>query len=465
MKKTVISGSLAILLGLSSCEQRLEVLPTQTIDQATAFTSSKDVEAALIGAYDGLQGGDANGNTYAGGYQYTSELLGAVPAELRFGGTFSNLQELYRKEITTINATAAGLWLRSYVVINRVNNVLANISKVDEAKRNKVEGEARFIRGAVYFELVRLFGKQWNDGQNTANPGVPLVLTPTTVVTESNSLPRNTVAEVYAQAIDDLTKAEGLLPVSNGFYASRNTAAAILSRLYLQQGNFAGARDAAQRVITSARYSLASSFGLAFNSKLALGGSNSPEYVFAIQVNDQDGSNGLNTFFGTTVNGVAGTAGRGDIRVLAPFIAQYQAGDVRGTFFTRAGANTFTNKFLDRFGHVPVVRLTEMILNRAEANLRLSTAIGATPLTDVNTIRGRAAASALTAVTLTDVLKERRLELAFEGFALHDIKRTQGVVIVPTANTVLPFNSPRLILPIPQREIDVNKKLIQNEGY
>jgi len=454
MKNKIILYVSAMLLGFSSCQQRLDVQPTQTIDQTTAFNSSKDVEAALIGAYDGLQT-----DNYSGAFQYTSELLAAVATEVRFGGTFSNLQELYRKELTTINSTAETVWLNSYVVINRVNNVLANIDKVDAAKRNRVEGEARFIRGAVYFELARLYSKQWGEGDNAANPAAPIILTPTTAVTDADKLARNSVAEVYALAIDELTKAEGLLPANNGFYASKTTAAAILSRLYLQQGNFVGARDAANRVITSGKYRLATTFDLAFNSKLTNGGANSPEYVFAIQVNDQDGANSMNTFFGTTIGSIPGTAGRGDIRIQPGFISLYESGDVRGTFFTRAGANTFTNKFLDRFGHVPVVRLAEMILTRAEANLRLSTSLGATPLADVNSIRTRAGAKALTAVDLPAILRERRLELAFEGFALNDIKRTKGTV------GTLPYNSPKLILPVPQREIDVNKQLKQNEGY
>ncbi len=294
-----------MLLGLASCQQRLDVRPTQTIDQTTAFNTSKDVEAALIGAYDGLQT-----DNYSGAFQYTSELLAANATEVRFGGTFANLQELYRKEITTINITAEGIWLSAYVTINRVNSVLTNIDKVDAAKKSRVEGEARFIRGALYFELARLYGRQWGDGDNATNPAVPIILTPTTAVTDANKVARNSVAEVYAQAIDDLTKAENLLPANNGFYASKTSAAAILSRLYLQQSNFALARDAANRVITSGKYRLATTFDAAFNSKLTSGGSNSPEYVFAVQVNDQDGNNSMNTYFGTTVSAIPGTAGR-----------------------------------------------------------------------------------------------------------------------------------------------------------
>jgi len=464
MKKIFILCAVVALTTLNACDKRLDVAPTQTIDQTTALNASKDVEAALIGAYDALQNGTQNGinlDTYSGAFQYTSEILAAVPTEVRFGGTFANLQELYRKEITTINFTAETMWLASYVAINRCNNVLANIDKVTEAKRSRVEGEARFIRGAVYFEMVRYFGKQWADGNNASNPGVPIVTTPTGAVTDANKLPRNSVAEVYAQAIDDLTKAEALVPIANSFYANKSVAAAILARLYLQQGNFAAARDAANRVITSGRFRLVTPFAAAFNSRLNNNGANPAEYVFAVQVNDQDGTNSMNTYFGTTIGSIPGTAGRGDIRVQPAHIALYEAGDARSTFFIRPSANTFTYKFLDRFGNVPVVRLSEMILTRAEANFRLSTTVGAAPLADINLIRARVGLPALTTdrLTLAAILRERKLELAFEGHALHDIKRTGGTV------GALPFNSPKLILPVPQRERDVNPALVQNEGY
>jgi hypothetical protein len=114
---------------------------------------------------------------------------------------------------------------------------------------------------------------------------------------------------------------------------------------------------------------------------------------------------------------------------------------------------------LDRFGDVPVIRLSEMHLTRAEANVRAGTAVGASALTDVNAIRTRAGLAPLNTVSLADVLKERRLELAFEGQFLQDAKRLQ--ISVGT----LAWNSPKLIMPIPQREMDVNKKLVQNEGY
>jgi hypothetical protein len=100
-----------------------------------------------------------------------------------------------------------------------------------------------------------------------------------------------------------------------------------------------------------------------------------------------------------------------------------------------------------------------MYLTRAEANLRAGTAIGDTPINDINVIRNRAGLESLEQVTMENIMRERRLELAFEGHLIHDIKRTKGSV----GN--LPYNSPKLIFPIPQREIDVNPALVQNQGY
>jgi starch-binding outer membrane protein, SusD/RagB family len=465
MKKSFYIYAIAIaFIGLVGCDKNLQdVKPTQSIDQDQSLNTSRDVEAYLIGCYDGIQGTNANGNTFAGGFQYTSELLGHVQnGEVRFAGTFANLLELISKTTTTINSTAEDQWVRSYSVINRCNTVLSALDKVDAAKKARFEGEALFLRGALYFEMARLYGKQWGDGDNATNPAVPLILTPTKVVDASSSVARSSVAQVYTQAINDMTKAIGLLPVANGVYANKGAAYGMLARLYLQQADFVKARAAADSVIASNRYRLVMPFSAAFNTKLYNGGSNPAEYIFAVQASDQDGFNGMNTFFSTTISAIPGTAGRGDIRILAAHKATYDANDDRGKFFIKpsaASTNEFTNKFIDRFGNVVVLRLAEMYLIRAECNFRLNESRGATPLEDINALRTRANATPLTALTLDVILKERRNELAFEGHRLHDIKRTKGTV------GTLQWNDPKLILPVPQREMDVNKTLVQNAGY
>lgn len=436
IKNSLFAG--ALLLSVASCNDKLDVQPTQSIDESTALATEQDVQVTLVGAYDGM----SSTNLYGGGIQFSGELLGD-DREIVFGGTFAILDELWRKTVTIGNTQVRDSWLAAYTTINRANNVLGALDKVSAANKNSFEGQARLIRGAMYFELVRLFAKTWGDGDNAANPGVPLVLTPTRSVTDADFKARNSVAEVYAQVIDDLTKSEQL--------DKNPIAAAILSRVYLAQGNYALARDAANRVIASGEYTLESTFADAFTDE-------STETVFSIVVTDQDGSNAMNTYYASALN-----QGRGDMRVQSKHLALYEAADSRGKFFdtSNAGSRTFTSKFNDRFGDVIVIRLAEMYLTRAEANFRLGTSVGAAPLADVNVIRARAGLTALTAaqLTLPAILKERKLELAFEGQQIHDIKRTKGTV------GTTPYNSNNLVLPIPQREIDVNKKLTQNAGY
>jgi hypothetical protein len=282
-----------------------------------------------------------------------------------------------------------------------------------------------------------------------------LVTTPTRVITAEDNRPRASVQAIYAQVIEDLTKAQSLLPAtvagSDATRATRDAATAMLSRVYLMQGKYAEARDAANKVIQSGARQLEAAFTDVFATG---GGSN--EVIFRIAVSDQDATNSMNTYFSP-----ASFQGRGDIRIQTKHLNLYETGDARRTFFvtTNSGARVFTRKFLDQYGDVPVVRLAEMHLTRAECNQRLGTAIGATPAVDVNAIRARVGLAALGTVNLAAILKERHLELAFEGNNLDDIKRNKAAV-----GTKL-FGDNSLVLPIPQREIDTNKSLVQNPGY
>ncbi len=450
------------LLALASCANKLEVLPTQSINATSALTTSGDVIGALQGTYDGIQ----SVNVYGGAFQYIPDLLGDN-GEVRFAGTFSSHVEIWNKAIAPNNTQVAATWNASYNAINRANNVLDNLSKVVDDSRKRVEGEARLLRAMVYFDLVRLYAKAWGDGENTSNPGVPLVLTPTKIANPSPediaalAVRRNTVAEVYAQVIADMTKAESLLPETNNFYANKSLAAGMLSRVYLMQQNYLGARDAANRVINSDNFGLVSDWTSLFNNFLfTQSPQNTPEHIFTIRVTEQDGTNDLNTFYGTTIGSLPGTAGRSDIRIQTRHRQQYEPGDVRGTFFNGSGSRVFTSKFLDRFGNVPVMRLAELVLTRAECNFRLKTAVGDTPENDVNIIRERVGLPPLATLDLNAILRERKLELMFEGHLLHDLKRTRRPI-----SATLPWNSPKLILPIPQRERDANPNLTQNEGY
>ena len=120
-----------------------------------------------------------------------------------------------------------------------------------------------------------------------------------------------------------------------------------------------------------------------------------------------------------------------------------------------------TTKWRDLYRAIPVVRLAEMYLTRAEANFRNGGApVGPnTPLDDVNIIRNRAGLADLASVSADAIVNERYLELAFEGDRFFTVKRLKL-----TANGH-PYDFTKLILPIPQREIDLGNSLPQNPGY
>ena len=445
INKYILTFSLATFF-LAGCADMLDIEPANSIDASKGISTSSDVEALLVGAYSAMGDGDV----YGGNILRDAELIAddLDNPELFWDGTFVAPGEIWTKSMLVTNDQAQSTWLDSYEAINICNTVLANLEVVTPEKTDQVEGEAKFIRAAIYFELVRTFAKTWTDGNPASNPGVPIVLEPTDASNISILASRDPVSEVYDQVISDLNDAAALLPDDNGFFANRFAAHAILSRVYLMQNDYAKAADHASIVIEESGYSLESSYADAFNKTSP---SSSSEDIFAIQVTDQDGINEMNTFFASSDFG-----GRGDIYIEQNHFDLYEPNDDRLNLFyddERCG------KWKNIFGNVTIIRLAEMYLTRAEANFREGTSVGADPIDDINTIRNRVNLSDLVTLTLDDILLERHLELAFEGHRMHDIKRTQGSV------GTLPYSDPSLVFPIPQRELNINPDLGQNQGY
>lgn len=444
---------------LAGCNRQLDIKPVNDVAPEQALTNAVDLQSVLIGAYDGL----SSTNLYGGDLLRDGELLGNSN-EVLWQGTFTTVRDIYRKRILVDNGQIANSWLDAYRTINIANKVLDNLSLASSTtSRNRTEGEAKFIRASLYFELVRFYARQWGDGDPNANLGVPLVLTSTTSINASNNVPRNTVAAVYTQIIQDLTDAESKLPASNGYYANKSVAAAMLSRVYLQKADYTNAAAAANRVIANTdTYGLVSSPLAAFDLQAFVNGVDTPETVFSIHITNQDGTNDLNTFYASSAYGGRGS----DIVILNAHLARYSADDERGgLFYEDENGYVRTAKFINKYGNVQIIRLAEMYLTRAEANFRAGTSTGATPLADVNLIRARAGLGALTSAQLTAaaILNERRLELAFEGTLVHDVKRNRQSVTF--GSTTYQWNDPRLIYPIPLREINANPALLQNQGY
>ncbi|HTH30237.1 MAG TPA: RagB/SusD family nutrient uptake outer membrane protein, partial [Lacibacter sp.] len=148
-----------VLISTVGCNKRLDVTPAQSIDEADALKTSADVQVALVGCY--TQFGTTN---FYGGRMFVMGELLADHNELIWSGTFQQLTQMYNKSVPVNSTFVSNTWLAGYTAINSANNVLSAIGVVDAANKNKYEGEAKFLRAAAYFELVKLYAKDWNNG-------------------------------------------------------------------------------------------------------------------------------------------------------------------------------------------------------------------------------------------------------------------------------------------------------------
>ncbi|MCY7409656.1 MAG: RagB/SusD family nutrient uptake outer membrane protein, partial [Chitinophagales bacterium] len=363
-RKNIFSLLAAVTLVISSCTKILDLEPAQSISNDVALNSDESVKQVLIGAYDAF-----SSQALYGGNVFRNSVLYAGEGEVVWLGTYVGPKEIFLRDMLVTNDDAYSLWVDAYFCINICNNVLAALPVVNEADRNRIEGEAKFLRACVYFELTRYFGQQYEEGTSNTQPAVPLITKATETLADNATVARNTVEECYAQIISDLTEAESLLPEDNDVYANSGAAAAILSRVYLQKYDYANARDAADRVISSGNYNL-----MANDSDVFAQDENTNEDIFAIQNSPQDGTNSINTFFSTAKYG-----GRGDIQIEQSFYDLFDPADTRRVWYYKLSSKWRCGKFNNQNGNLAVVRLAEMYLARAECNERLGTSVGATP--------------------------------------------------------------------------------------
>ncbi len=458
-------------LCLHSCDDFLDVLPQQAMDADEALTTPENVKATLIGAYLETR----SRWTFGSQFNEYAELLG-TSGHLQHVGSHRQPQEMLEKDIAINNSYVESSWITAYSLVNTLNNVLHALDVLDDSDRDRVKGEALFLRGMVYFEMTRLWGLPYIPGETNEQPGVPLILTPTLGAPDALPVARETVSNCYQQVILDLNNAKSLLPSSNGVFANSYAASALLSRVYLQMGDFQHAAEEANRVIESGRFDLNATPFSAFNNPQP-----TQEDLFSLQNSLTSNTIWLPERYGS-LNGL----GRGDYQFSGDFIELFDPADLRGQlqqdthpgytleninsmYYIGVGAirsgGTNTAKWGNYYTAIPVIRLAEMFLTRAEANYELMdqgmAQVGsASPLNDINTIRSRANAPVFeSAPNRDDIRLERYLELCWEGHRLHDLKRWQMHV------GAHPYNAGNLILPIPVREIETNPLLEQNPYY
>lgn len=437
----ILLGS--ILLAFTACDDNLEIEPAQSLDTETVFTNERNVGSVLLGTY--AEAGEDE--SYGGQLQIMADLLGSNDFVSWFG-TFFQPEEVINKQILVDNTWVSGYWDNAYATVNQANLVLDNIGIVtsSDAERDRIEGEARFLRALTYFDLVRHFG--------SSDMGVPLRTTGVTQFETGLEIERSSTSEVYDLVISDLERAAEALPETNSFFADRFSAIGLLARVHLQLGNYEEALEAANTVITESDHTLTATFADAFNND-----ANSTEDLFAFQVTSQGGDNDLIVHYASEGNGGRG----GDIAIRDTYLELFGEGDERGEFFYIGDfGDMLTSKYTNQFGNIPVIRLAEMYLIRAEANLELDSEEGATVVEDLNTIRGRSGAELLgdnADIDVNFILNERFRELGFEGFFVHDFRRL-GLSV-----DGFEADADELVFPIPQSERDTNPVIDQNPGY
>ena len=499
INKALLSLALTGSLLVSSCDSLLQVDPRQSIDSDGALNSPDAVDAALNSVYAKLRSARI----------YGRDLFAVADALADVGQTTSNSGRLIGENNNQPGAHfSAGLWQTSYAAINEANLILDGISKVQGASAAQLarwEGEAKFLRGLYYFNLVRVYSYMptaiYEQGVIDQG-GIPVVTEGviSSGVALSRQTPRSTINEVYAQIYKDLEDAKRLLGNGRGVqYGSAPAASALLSRVALYRGDY-------PKVVAESTAALASSVGTVLSGAAYVNGWRAPvnpESMFELRFALAEESIGVNESLQSTYTALLNLTnknaqgGWGDFipnaSVRAMFgLSALQIGtpatdnnnwdvnrnaDVRAQLFTTgntvrgAGRQIENTKFMSKSGfayadNVPVIRKSEMHLNRAEANFQLKNESAAlTELNAFKSLRGLPAVTLAGNALLEEILLERMKEFVGEGQRFFDLKRYGRGIVKTTPAVVVAFDDFRILPPIPQREVDGNPNLKQNRGY
>ena len=474
---------LALLTGwLSACNSDfLSVVPETERTVANFYKTAADFNTAVVGTYAtfknaGLYGNGAGSLIWMGevstdntDYGYTRTPVSAIGFEIE--DLNYSLSNTYFRDA----------WIGHYQGIGRANGILDRIgdANFDATLKNQYEGEARFLRAMFYFNLVRLFGdvqlvtSEINDPYGTAK------------------ITRSPAADVYALIVSDLMAAEEKLPATitaaNAGRASKWAAKSLLGKVYLTQKQYDKAAAKLKEVIDANTYSLMPNYADVFAASTSFAANK--ETILAVQYKGGQIGQGGNFYsqwtpFGALSPdfGVTGGPGDGINRPTADLIAAYEPGDIRktasiATSYKDAQGKVFNEPYPVKFRQTgiirgesdvdyPILRYADVLLMYAEALNEQGQTPAALPF--LNQIRKRAGLTDSKAATQADVRlaieQERRVEFAFESKRWFDLVRTGRFVPVMMAKgyAVKPY---QVLYPIPQRELDLNKSLAQNQGY
>jgi hypothetical protein len=466
-----------------SCDDFLEEKPKDRISVANSYITEQDAFSAVNAIYAHLnsQSFDTFGGVYHSSFWVTVGLASDEMLNNQAGQ--AGLDQLSSFTYSPDNATVYDVWKQHYKAITLANIAIARIPaiKMDETLKTRLLNEAKFLRGLLYFDLVRMFGR------------IPLLLNEIETITPE-------VAEVdaiYAQIVSDLTDAENLPvdQVDGRGRATKGAAKALLAKVYLTRKDYQNCAIKTKEVIDLGAYGLWDDFADIY--KIANRGIK--EAIFSIGFGD---AGGKITFWEVSqfhvrllpaglVNAGVTTNTLGWQIPTTDLSTAYASNDERGpvsvfnSFNETVGGTTYNVSF-DKYyfrkywdvtvpgefqakesnQDFPLIRYADVLLMHAEALNELDQSVDAHEY--LNMVRNRAGLDDLSGLNKTDfldaVLHERRLEFAAEGHRWFDLVRTGKLeTLVPLAKPGVTPQSRHYLFPIPQRERDVNTNLPQND--
>ncbi len=468
MKHTLLIFLVASMALLTvSCKKELYQNPETSKELSIFLQNEAEVEEYVNATYAALQ---VNGL-----YGLYLPAIAEIPSDNTYDEVPANDDGMYGQldQFTSIpsNGIITTVWRNSYqaiqkanVVLNRIDKITYNVDAVKQARK----GEMKFIRALLYFNMVRLYGD------------VPLATEETTDPNKYFGQGRTPVATVYDQIKKDLAEAITLLPATSTQAGRvRKTAAqTLLAKVQLTLKNYAEAKALLLDVVSSNVHGLLTNPADVFN----ITNENNKEIIFAVQFASgvNGNSEGSSMFQQFSPSGTQSGA-KGHNLPTKSLYHLYAAPDKRKDVYVKltAAGIPYNNKLTkpttvitDGGSDVVVLRYADVLLMLAEIENELENTTNASNY--LNQVRTRANLAVTTAVTqqeLRDAIEqERRLELVGEGHRWFDLLRTGRAITVmntwfKTNSINITIDSNKLLMPVPQGQIDTDPSIKQNPGY
>lgn len=456
-----------IFIGFS-CEDATDIFPEGNLTSDVTFETLDDLQLGLNGAYA----------------RYSPEddiLINSVFTDNCKPGYDNGGQEInfYNWALTAGDGNTTSLWNSNYRLINQCNRVLeasdliTASGEAEQTELNNIKGQLLTLRAIGHLTLASYFTTDYLDGDALS------IIISDRVPGTSETLPRNTNSEVYSFIANDLNTASSLLSdQSNNKYVSQDLVTGLKARLALLQ-NDSSALTHAQTLIDA--YPLASQ--LQYLSMFL--DTDNTEVIFkAARTSGLVGglwyfTNSAGPFIEAS-NSLHDAHDPADIRLFANINFNTNNGGPSEPENNIHLINKYPGNASPFLSDIKAMRVSEMYLIKAEAQVNANNLDGAAAtlkvLRDARLGTSTSLDSYISQTQAYDaVLKERRLELAFEGHRYLDIKRFKDRLntginrddldCVSGGNCVMLPSDHRLTLPIPQVELNANPSIVQNPGY